>query len=199
MATGYTACVEDGVTFEEFVWKCARAFGANIMMRDDPQDAKIKQYEPDSYHMDRIKEARSRLAELETMTIKQAEVLCKTEFSAAMVRWNEARDRMAALATKYNTMIGLVSAWVPPTKDHNGLKEFMLKQLADSLEWDCHSDEYQEKQRPVLKPAGQWISKKIEETKRDITYHTTHYEAEVKSTNERNAWNNALHASVPQP
>jgi len=38
MPTGYTNCIKDGVTFEQFVWKCARAMGALVMMRDEPSN-----------------------------------------------------------------------------------------------------------------------------------------------------------------
>ena len=43
MPTGYTADIQDGkiTTLREYALSCARAFGALIMMRDDPHDAPI--------------------------------------------------------------------------------------------------------------------------------------------------------------
>lgn len=55
MPTGYTAAVEDGTIteFDDFAWQCARAFGALIMMRDDPMSAPIPQkFEPTAEHVE---------------------------------------------------------------------------------------------------------------------------------------------------
>ena len=42
MPTGYTANIVDGEeTFEEYVWRCTRAFGAMMHMRDDSLGAKF--------------------------------------------------------------------------------------------------------------------------------------------------------------
>ena len=40
MPTGYTAIIEDdpNCTFEQYLMRCARAFGATVTMRDDPLD-----------------------------------------------------------------------------------------------------------------------------------------------------------------
>lgn len=35
MPTGYTADIKDGITFRDFALRCARAFGATIMQRDE--------------------------------------------------------------------------------------------------------------------------------------------------------------------
>lgn len=43
MPTGYTADVQSGkvTDFAEYAMNCARAFGALVLMRDDPSDADI--------------------------------------------------------------------------------------------------------------------------------------------------------------
>jgi hypothetical protein len=43
MPTGYTYEIEDGSITElnEYVWRCARAMGAMVMMRDKPSGARI--------------------------------------------------------------------------------------------------------------------------------------------------------------
>ena len=59
MPTGYTAkLMEQGQTFPEFIMSCARAFGALIMMRDDPANAPIpEKFEPSDYHVRALKKA----------------------------------------------------------------------------------------------------------------------------------------------
>jgi len=70
MPTGYTATLmEKNQTFPEFIMGCARAFGALIMMRDDPNDATIPdKFEPSDYHAKGIIKAREKLAKLKAMT-----------------------------------------------------------------------------------------------------------------------------------
>ena len=41
MPTGYTAGILEGETFEQYALQCAKAFGALVMMRDEPSDAPI--------------------------------------------------------------------------------------------------------------------------------------------------------------
>lgn len=54
MPTGYTANVPDGITFEQFVWQCARGMGALVMMRDEPTGAPIpERFEPSDYNAKR--------------------------------------------------------------------------------------------------------------------------------------------------
>jgi hypothetical protein len=61
--TGYTATLtEKDQTFEQFVWACARNFGALITMRDDPMDAPVPElFELRSYYSERVEEARKEL------------------------------------------------------------------------------------------------------------------------------------------
>ena len=73
MPTGYTAAVKDGITFEQFAWSCARAFGALIDMRDSPTGAPIPQrFEPSQYN---AVEAEKASAEIERLKREHAESL----------------------------------------------------------------------------------------------------------------------------
>ena len=56
MPTGYTSKIGDDQSFKDFALRCARNFGANILMRDDPMDAEIKKYEVEPYYMNRLTE-----------------------------------------------------------------------------------------------------------------------------------------------
>ena len=76
MPTGYTYPVKENenLSFDEFIWSCARAFGALMHMRDDSSDQEIRLPEQSEYHKDRIKEAKERLARLEKMTLAEAKI-----------------------------------------------------------------------------------------------------------------------------
>jgi len=72
MPTGYTAGVQDGkiTEFSDFALNCARAFGALITMRDDPQDTPIpEKFEArTSYYDERLENAKDLMTEILTLT-----------------------------------------------------------------------------------------------------------------------------------
>ena len=82
MPTGYTAWIEEGATFEEFILGCARAFGACISMRDEPLSKQIpEQFKESSYDKEKVQEYIELLKKYESMTIEQAEIEAEKEYS----------------------------------------------------------------------------------------------------------------------
>lgn len=70
MPTGYTADLYDGkdVSFEGFALNCARAFGALVSLRDEP-DAEIPdEFKVDEYYVKKFEEAKEELEKAESMT-----------------------------------------------------------------------------------------------------------------------------------
>jgi hypothetical protein len=69
MPTGYTEGVSKGeiTDFKVYALRCARAFGACVMLRDEPVTDEIPEFEPSDYHQKRLKEAQTQLAEFNAM------------------------------------------------------------------------------------------------------------------------------------
>src|SRR5574341_660996 len=139
MPSGYTAAIADGITFEQFAMRCARAFGACATMRDDRADARIPDaFEPSDYHLKAQQSARDELAVLNAMTPEDAEHAAAAAWdkaeTARLVRLQEYRD----LRTKYEAMLVKVRAWTSPTPEHDGLRDFMCQQITQSIDFDCH-------------------------------------------------------------
>lgn len=68
MPTGYTAPVVDGEVTElkEFVWRCARAFGALVYLRDDPLTNERPKsvtggHDSEKYHVENLDKDQSKL------------------------------------------------------------------------------------------------------------------------------------------
>lgn len=195
MPTGYTADIENGMSFEDFVWRCARAFGALIMMREDPMDAPIPaEFKPDDYHAKESEKARARLYDYERMSVDEArdESDRKRGEHEKMIAEMNAKSR--ALKVKYDAMLARVREWQPPTKDHEGLRDFMIEQIESSIRFDC--GDYQPDPMPVLS-GKDWKARQIEKARTDIAYHETKQIEEEKRTHGRNEWVSALRASVP--
>ena len=195
MPTGYTAAVKDGISFEQFTWNCARAFGALIMMRDEPSDAKVPEtFAPSDYYAQSLAAAFSRLNSLKAMPVAEAQASSIADHAAAIRRLAERVNEAQDLRNSYNEMLAKVIKWSPPTSEHESLKEFMAEQLRTSIEFDCNTDHLI---TPLQLDGPTWLAKAIANAEEDIARYSRLQEEEIARTQQRNDWIAALRASVP--
>lgn len=197
MPTGYTSDLYEGkdVTVSDFILGCARAFGALVTMRDEPLDAPIpEEFEPSSYHADKIAEAEATLREMETISAGEMDRRAQADYRQALKRWQERRHEAAERRQRYEDMLEQVQQWRPPTAEHVGLQKFMVDQLEQSIKFDCSMD-YDN--RPALLTPAQWLIQQSEKAQHDIEYHRREHEKEVERATERSRWVKALRESLP--
>lgn len=196
MPTGYTANIADGITFEEYAWRCARAFGALINMRDDPSDAPIpEELKIDPYHLKEMRKSEAELNLLSGMTEIEIEAMVEKEYNEAIAERNESIAKNHDLMEKYAAMLSQVRAYVPPTPDHIELKVFMEEQIVKSMDFDNMLKYYAD--NPIIKkPVMRRVTDKVKSVKDSINYHIEEYKQEVNRTNDRNAWIKALRDSL---
>ncbi len=196
MPTGYTHAVPEGMTFEQFVWKCARGMGALVTMRDEPMDAPIpERFEPSDYHAKSKAEAEKRLTWLRALTPQGMEAEAEKAHKEAMRHHADSEKRRDETRAAYEVMLGKVQAWTPPTADHAGLKRFMVSQLRESIDFDCTISAPE----PKRMTGAEWVQAEIAEATRTYNYHVEAHAAEVRRTEERNVWLRQLRQSVPPP
>lgn len=197
MPTGYTSKLCDGEqTFEAFVWGCARAFGALIMMRDDPESAEVPQrFEPSDWNERQLERARSELARVKGLTSDECRVEAEREYSDQLSRWRESAAKVGEVRSRLERMRRRVEGWKPPSQDHVPMRTFMLEQLQATIDGDgtMHGDP------PKLLSATDWKQEQVRRGERDVAYHTKQHAEEVARTEDRNRWVNDLRRSVPQP
>jgi hypothetical protein len=194
MPTGYTAAIKDGISFKEYAFGCARAFGALIMMRDEPSDAPIPdRFEPSNYHTEALATVSDRLARLKLMSPADAENAAQAEYAEAMRSYNDRRAERQELRAKYEAMLAQVVAWQAPTPGHVDYKAFMEQQIRESIEWDCH--EYGGE--PVQETGAVWLGLAIADAERSIERHSQEDAKERGRTEGRNAWIKALRDALP--
>lgn len=193
MATGYTYGVGQGdiVELREFALKCARGMGANIMMRDDPLDAPIREYQPSSYYRERVESARIALYDAERMTLDEAERRARAAYSRALDEHLKYEASKKATIDRYRAMLAKVEAWQPPTKEHEGLKTFMQSQLVESIEWEGGRSSAPEQQTGTAYRAAL-----IDHARRNIEHLTREQAEEERRIAGCNAWNRALVESL---
>lgn len=200
MPTGYTYKVgEQDLSFEEFVWSCARAMTPFIHMRDDSSNAEIRMPTKSSYHAEGLVKAQQELTELHKMSLEAAAALSLSEWESTQKTAREGIEKRNVMLNRYNKMLDQVKAWTPPTSDHDGMKRFMIEQLEDSIKFDCGGSYYQEMlDKPKLSPE-EWLKNKIDDAKHDCKYHAEHLKNDEEHFDQNIKWINELMKSVPLP
>lgn len=195
MPTGYTAGVQDGTidTLEGFALICSRAFGATIMMRDDPLSKEIpEKFEPNTkYHDESLEKAHNVFGEANSLSGDDWETKAQEHFDKET---KERKDRVSTAKIhrkRYLKMLGEVNNWEPHT-DIVPLKEYMAEQISGSIDHDCtvYGDE------PVLMTGAEFKEMSLAKAKGDLEYHTEAKQKEIDRTQERNKWVENLRASL---
>lgn len=198
MPSGYTAIVaeKDDVTFNEFAWRCARAMGALVLMRDEPIDAPIpEKFVPDDFYEKEVTLDKQRLDKLTNASQQELLAMYDERHREVDEYYQEHSRTKATMKQRYQAMLKLVRAWDPPTEEHDGFKEFMVNQLQESMDADCYEPE-----KPGPKMSfEEWRKAEIFHTKRDIERSEERHAEELRRTNARNEWVAALRKSVGNP
>lgn len=196
MPTGYTCDVADGkiTTFAEFALKCARNFGALIVMRDEPMDAGIPdEFHPSPYHLEEKTRLEAELKKLQAMTPEEIEAAAIAAFEGE-ISSAEGRERAnKQQRARYEAMLLIARSWTPPTKEHSDLKRFMVEQLQESIKFDCDNFE---PTRPERKAPDEWLGEQLQRIGRGIAYHSKQNAEEVERTQKRNKWVKELRESL---
>ena len=195
MSTGYTSAISEGISFENFVMRCARAMGACISMRDDPMDKEIpNKFKPSTHYYDALEEAKNKLEKLNTMSLDDAEIEAQLEFEK-LVESNEKSIQLKdKLRYKYQTMLRKVTEWNPPTDEYDGLKEFMIDQITKSIDFDCNNKSYYHTNLRLS--ACDWLSQRINMIQDDINYYEKENQEEVERAKKRTMWIQQLRKSL---
>jgi hypothetical protein len=193
MPTGYTYPVAEGkiTEFPDFALSCARAFGALIMMRDDPMDAPIpEEFQPATkYYDERLAADKKRLGEVQAMTNADADTAALEVHREALASRTKYLADKETEASRLNAMLAKVRTWNPPTPDHVELKKFMIQQLTDSLPGDYAPA------IPALLDGRSWRQSEINRLADSVVYSQKEVTKEIERTRGRAEWVKALRES----
>jgi hypothetical protein len=202
MPTGYTACLTEGkpITFQEFAWRCARAFGPFVMQRDDSMDAApILMDQPSTYHAERLEEAKKELATFTSKSIQAQYGWARRERTKSVVQYLRYQAERDEQAKAYNDMLRQVHAWNPPTPDHEGMKRFMVEQIMDSVKHDCGTYYAEQADKARKMSLKTMVAEHIDSLKHSVEYHTKQLIEEMDRVNGRNTWKVELVKSLGLP
>lgn len=191
MPTGYTTDIYNGkeVAFKDFALNCARAFGACVTQRDDPADEKPKIQPEESYHTKALK----KLGKFKKPSKKQFETFIKRSIADN----KETINKKKALEKAYAQMIEQAAKWTPPTTEHEGLKDFMIKQLAESKLYDCGVDHYESELVSLsVMTYEDYVGDKKQRYIDNFKYHEEHLIKDIALIKQRNKWIEDLQNSL---
>ena len=197
MPTGYTADIQNDISFEEYALGCARAFGACIEQRDDNAgDDPLRDMQL-SYYKEKLPKALAFLGYLQSLDDAQQEEFGNEERNNEIARIRGKLDEAEALKVKYEQMLDKVKGWEPPTPNHVNLKDFMIKQIVESIVFDCDTSYYTKAlQSAVTKTPLDFYQQAI----KDAEWDCEHIENELNNTKYRteaaNAWIIDLYKSL---
>ena len=192
MPTGYTVPIyegEENFTFKKFAMRCARDFGALIEMRGEPLDAEIdfdKCFQPSDYYKKALERVEKEYQEFldNPPTAEELSKKYDEKVNNDFEKFLERKESRKVLQERYAAMLEQVKAWEPPTEEHNNLKEFMISQLQESMDYDCivyspYTDDREEYIMYHMSP---------EPLLKEIAYYKERYEKEVELCNNRKQW-----------
>lgn len=198
MPTGYTSDIEKGITFNQFIMGCARAFGACVDIREESMDTPIpEEFKISPYHDEELAKAQKEYNKILKMSNQEIEKLQEKVVAEERKDYQNYIDKSNRLKAKYEEMLIQVEKWTPPSKDHIELKEFMIEQINSSIKFDCSGNYWKEQLAKVkVKSASGYKLELLKEVKWNIDYHTEESKKEKERVASRNKWVKQLRESL---
>lgn len=192
MPTGCTAPIYEGekdFTFEKFAMRCALNFCELVYLREKSEKEAIdleKDFQPNSFYKDMLEEAEKDYQDFLDNPPTEEQLGRKYDEYVQMeqARFLEREQKLEVIRKRYAAMIKKVLAWQPPTPEHQSLKYFMLKQLQDSIDFDCSS------YAPKVTNREEYIKDGMSPDRflRRISHYREMWEKEVRRSEESKKW-----------
>ena len=200
MPSGLTCKIYSGeeLSLRDFALRCVKQLGAGYHAsqhgdKDLPKD-KAPILKVADYHPKKIEEAKADLQYYSGLlnNLEVAQKLYDEEYNANMKYNAETNEEREKLKERYEIVLKKVENWAIPA-EYNSLKELMLKQLKESIKWDCTPyTPYKEEKISV----EEWVRSKIKMAVRDVEYHTEELRQETLRIAEYNNYLKGLYEAL---
>lgn len=196
MFNSYTDQIQYGMTFPDFVMRCATASKVLSCMFDTPLDAPIPSFFKEStYYSEKIQELAAQINYLNSLTLEEAQLESNKEHEKEVSLYAKYKREDEVVRSKYIDMLKKVKNWVPPTEDHDLLKELMLEQIHKAIERECDLNVIMSPLEKPL-PAEDWLRSKTKETSEKMKSVMEGFKRENKEVEYRNLWLAQLRESL---
>ncbi len=182
-----------------FVMTLARGMGYAILQRDDDSSAPVVEAKPDGHYALQITDMRAKLAELDRMSPEEGFERHRVERKKELNWRREEVQRKRELRERYTRVLAELEAWQPDPLIES-TKEYALKCLRDSIEWDCGPEGEELRYHTMSKVyanGSDYIDAQRRQVLADIANAEKHQREDQERTEERNRHIRALYASLP--
>lgn len=201
MPTAFTDYIETGeiTKFSDFAKLCTRAFGAAIHMRDESLDTPYIKREVDLYYKERVSGIEN---EIKTLKDNPSEVYesykkaLSEDINLYKDEINERNSRKKIVAS----LIREANEWIPPTKEHENFKNFVLEQLkyaqtdVDTFYYETTIIDWQKELDTTT--LEKFVEERTSELNENLINAIDDLEQQQKSCDESNQWVEELFKSL---
>lgn len=197
MPTGYTSGVQSGeiTSFADYALECARAFGALILMRDDPKGTPIPEFQLDEHYINSKDDAARNLLEIQKRTPDDWLKAYHRYADDTISRREESLAQIAEWRSRYTAMLEKARKFTPPSSEHVDYAKFLCSQLEESIEWDCSTKFYD---KMTVKPFEEWKKSEEEMAWRRLDMASKSLTDEMERCRSRNEWVRQLRDAIAQ-
>lgn len=194
MANGYTVGIIDGTikTFNDYAKLCMKAFGATIQ--------EYRKAEPSKYHIEKLEELREQKRKLSETNDKALLDGVKKELEADYEDNLKKIEEIKDAKTRLKDFLQKAKDYEAPTRDHEGIKSFMIEQLKITLDYDGDYSFYEDSNLKIKAKLNNLNAtvvrlEKLNDIEENIAYHLKSYNKEVERCERANLWvTNFLHS-----
>jgi gas vesicle protein len=202
MPSGYTAGIQNGTinNLNDFIWTCARGFGAFITQKDNIDEPPILKEKPNPYYKNKIKQLLNEQQKYNEYTEDdwQNEYLKYIEDQLKDIDDN-IKEKIES-KEKYENILNQVKEWIPPNENFHKLKSFMINQIEESIDFDCDTSFWQERKNKISNlKLEQYKRNVLNDINESLISNKEYYDEEVQRVKERNQWKQQLVDSVGLP
>lgn len=202
MPSGYTEGILSGTIndLNDFIWMCARGFGAFITQKDNIDEPPILKEKPNPYYKNKIKQLLNEQQKYNEYTDNdwQKEYFKYIEDQLKDID-NNIKEKIES-KEKYENILNQVKEWIPPNENFHKLKSFMINQIEESIDFDCDTSFWQERKNKISNlKLEQYKRNVLNDINESLILNKEYYDEEVQRVKERNQWKQQLIESIGLP
>lgn len=202
MPSGYTEGILSGTIndLNDFIWMCARGFGAFITQKDNIDEPPILKEKPNPYYKNKIKQLLNEQQKYNEYTDNdwQSTYLKYIEDQLKDID-NNIKEKIES-KEKYENILNQVKEWIPPNENFHKLKSFMINQIEESIDFDCDTSFWQERKNKISNlKLEQYKRNVLNDINESLISNKEYYDEEVQRVKERNQWKQQLIESIGLP
>lgn len=179
------------LTFEEFVWQCARDGHALVSMRGEPMDAPIPlsfEYDDAEYYQKEIEQWSAELAMVSKFSESEWDEYLEKRHAKDLEDYKHFRESCLAADANCRGMLEKVQAWTPPNGEITEFRKMLIEHLEKPMKVKISPGPNRLTKEGVLEE----INGLIKDAKKWLEMGSRH-------NKESSEWIQALEDSVPRP